>query len=300
MQGDFTNANFRVRLTWDRGGCASTRTASVDTLEVVAAYQGSTPDPASGSALAPQNFWGAVFTKGGVRQNGDYYAPATIGGSASGVYTATNPSPTYTAGGYNYTVDFTGSSNGEVRLFDPIFCAVGPNLTSGWYGAGDHWTTKGSSGTTVVAPVAVTYRLYQDVNSTPYDDGDDLLRATLAYDPAGKTLGDFGGTMGSPISVQNFNNSDKLDCSTNAAHNRWVTLASGLGGGTYRVNVETSSQAANATVGAENLFAIWVQAGGGRARVYGGGRMAGYTQVGAAPQSFYLAQIEQAHAGKPA
>ncbi len=53
----------------------------------------------------------------------------------------------------------------------------------------------------------MTYRLYRDVNNTPYDTGDDTLVTTLAYDPAGKTLGDFGGTMGSPRSVQNFGNS---------------------------------------------------------------------------------------------
>lgn len=305
VQGDFTDANFRVRLTWDRGGCPSTRTVSVDTLEVVVAHESSTPDPASpGSALAPQNFWGAIFTEGGVRQNGDYYAPYTIGSTASGVFpspatTNRDPSPTYSAGGYDYTVDFTGSaSDGQVRLYDPIFCAVGPNVTSGWYGTGDHWTTQGSSGNTVVAPVAITYRLYYDINGTPYNPGDDQLQATLAFDPAGKTLGDFGGAMGSPRSVQNYGRGDAEDCAGNPAHNAWVTLASGLAGGMYRLNVETSSQDANATVGAENLFAIWVQASGGTARVYGGGRMAAYTQVGAAPQSFFLAQIEAVHKGK--
>ncbi len=182
-QGDFTNANFRVRLTWDKPSCSSSRTASVDTLEVAVASEKQLPvnDPAAGTALAPQNFWGAIFTKGGVRQNGDYYAPATIGGSASGVYTpTTGASPTYNASGYDYTVDFTGSANdGQVRLFDPIFCATGPNATSGWYGAGDHWTTQGSSGNTVVAPVAITYRLYHDINNTPYNTGDDTSRRRL-------------------------------------------------------------------------------------------------------------------------
>lgn len=303
VQGDFTNANFRVRLTWDKPNCGSSRTVSVDTLEVAVASERQLPvnDPVVVplTALAPQNFWGAVFTKGGSRQNGDYYAPATIGGSASGIYTSTDPSPTYNANGYDYTVDLTGSSNGQVQLFDPIYCATGPNSTSGWYGAGDHWTTQGSSGSNnFYAPVAVTYRLFLDVNNTPYDPTDDTLITTLPYDPAGKTLGDFSGAVGSATSVQNYNNGDKQDCSANSAHNQWVTLRSGLAGGMYRVNVETSSQAANATVGAENLFAIWVQGSGGKARVYGGGRMAGYTQVGAAPQSFYLAQIEQVHAGK--
>jgi hypothetical protein len=64
------------------------------------------------------------------------------------------------------------------------------------------------------------------------------------------------------------------------------------------VNVETSSQAANADVGAENMFSIWVTGDGGRARVYGGGRMAGYTNINDGGQTFYLAQIERVHAGK--
>ncbi len=66
----------------------------------------------------------------------------------------------------------------------------------------------------------------------------------------------------------------------------------------YRVNVETSSQAVNQNVGAENLFSIWVTSSGGLARVYGGGRMAGYTNINSGGQRFYLAQIEQVHAGK--
>ena len=318
-RNDFSDTNFQVRLTFLKGAsCGSSRQAGVDTLEVRVSYdtvtsttydQNASPtaikDPVSGTDLVAQNFWGAIFTKGGVRQNGDYFAPATIGSTASGVYpppavTNTDPSPTYLANGYNYAVDFTGSTNGQVRLFDPIFCATGqqPSPLTGWYGAGDHWTTQGSSGNTKVTPVAITYRLFLDVNNTPYDPLDDSLVTTLAYDPAGKTLGDFSGTVGDPTSVQNYNNGDKLDCSANPAHNQWVTLASGLAGGMYRLNVETSSQAANANVGAENLFSIWVNASGGKARVYGGGRMAGYTQVGGTPQSFYLAQIEQVHAGK--
>jgi Flp pilus assembly protein TadG len=322
---DFADGSFRVRLTSTKG-CATATTFNVDQLEVRVYYRmatttttttytydenaGPTPvsDPASpSSALAPQNFWGAIFTKGGVRQNGDYYAPSTIGGSASGAYSpTTGPNPTYDAGGYDYTVDLTGAIGGEVRLFDPIFCATGANKTSGWYGAGDHWTTQGSSGNTVIAPVAVTFRLY-NMGSNLYSTIDDTLVATRAYDPGGMTLGDFSGSVGNPTTsqadsthngIQNVGRGDAQDCSLNPAHNAWVTLASGLAGGMYRVNVETSSQAANQTVGAENLFAIWVNGSGGKARVYGGGRMAGYTQVGAAPQSFYLAQIEAVHAGK--
>ena len=320
VRDDFMDTNFRARLTWTRGsGCGSAAYAGVDTLEVRVTYhtdasktyvENASPtditDPTTGAVLTPQNFWGAIFTKGGVRQNGDYFAPDYIGSTASGVLpapaTSTNDaSPTYTANGYDYAIDFTGSSNGQVRLYDPMFCATAPNTTTGWYGAGDHWTTQGSSGGTVVAPVAVTYSLYLDGNNTPYDPTDDTLIGTpLSYDPAGKTMGDFSGTVGDPHGVQNYGRGDQQDCSAMPGHDQWVSPAgwTGLAGGMYRLNVQTSSQAANATVGAENLFSIWVKASGGEARVYGGGRMAGYTQIGAAAQSFYLAQIAQKHAGK--
>jgi hypothetical protein len=301
-QSDFINGDneFRVRLEYERGNCNSSREVSVDTLEVVVGYEQliGVPDPVLGTALAPQNFWGAIFTKGGVRQNGDYYAPYYIGNAASGIYNSSDPNPTYTASGYDYAVDFTGSTNGQVRLFDPMFCATGQNYTGGWYGAGDHWTTRGDGGADDVMPIAITYRLYQDVNDTPYITIDDTLVATLNYDPAGKTNGDFSGLVGPVDRIQNDGDADARDCSGDAGHNRWVTLASGLGGGLYRVNVETSSQAANQNVGAENMFSIWVNASGGKARVYGGGRMAGYTQIGNSAQAFYLAQIEDVHAGK--
>jgi hypothetical protein len=76
-----------------------------------------------------------------------------------------------------------------------------------------------------------------------------------------------------------------------------VSVASGLASGTYRLNVNTSLDAVNASVGAENLFSIWVKSTGD-ARVYGGGRMAAYTNLDTGQQQFYFAQIERVHAGK--
>ena len=66
----------------------------------------------------------------------------------------------------------------------------------------------------------------------------------------------------------------------------------------YRLNVNSTVDAGNANVGAENLYSIWVGSTGGRARVYGGGRMVAYTNMDAATSTFYLAQIEAVHAGK--
>ena len=46
------------------------------------------------------------------------------------------------------------------------------------------------------------------------------------------------------------------------------------------------------------MFSLWVGSSGGNARVYGGGKMAAYTNLDAGNQSFYFAQVDQVHAGK--
>ncbi|HEY7522706.1 MAG TPA: pilus assembly protein TadG-related protein [Candidatus Limnocylindrales bacterium] len=298
---DFANGSFLVRVRdHDPGSaCTNTATSSLDALDVRVSYRdpiggGNTvfpiPDPGGGSPLVPQNFWGAVFTSGGVRENGDRYAPAYLGNGAGGA--KGDPNPNYDPDGYDYTVEFSGGSNGQVQLFDPMFCATGSNGHGGSYGAGDHWTDHPPS--QVVAPVHVTYRLY-NMNGTPYDESDDTLITTLDYDPGTATMGDFSGVFGTPANSADVN---RQDCSTNPAHNQWVVLRTGLAAGKYRVNVNTTLDAANLNVGAENLFSIWVGASGGTSRVYGAGRMAAYTNQDTTVAAFYLAQIEGVHAGK--
>ena len=236
--------------------------------------------------LASQGFWGAIFTSGGWRENGDRYAPSHIGGGL-GVPSG-NANPDYDSDGYDYLVEV--GPGGEVQLFDPMFCATGDNGHGGSFGAGDHWTSPGN-----IAPVAVTYRLY-DTRGTVANPGDDGSPIdTLTENPLGKTLGDFSGRFGTPG-----NNADanRADCADNPHHNAWVQLASGLSAGFYRLNVNTSLAAANLNTGAENLFSIWVKASSGNARVYGSGRMAAYTNLDAGDQSFYFSQIEKVHAGK--
>jgi Flp pilus assembly protein TadG len=278
--------------------CNNAATVSVDAFNVTVYTQGKVnqtlpvPNPAGGAPLVPQNIWGAIFTSGGLRENGDRYAPSNIGGGLG--LPAGDPNPDYDANGYDYTVELSGgATNGQVRLFDPIFCATGGNGHGGSYGAGDHWTDI--PGGTTIRPVAVTYRLY-DMHNTPLDPSDDGAPvATLNYDPGTKTLGDFSGSFGTP---QNSADANRQDCSANPAHNAWVTLKTGLLGGMYRVNVNTTLDAGNASVGAENLFSIWVGSTGGVARVYGAGRMAAYANLAAGTGVFYLCQIEAVHAGK--
>jgi len=254
----------------------------------------SVPDPGlAGGTLDSQGFWGAIFTSGGVRENGDLYAPAFIGNGVPGLNKG-DPSPTYDGvQGYDYTIEV--GTGGQVKLFDPIFCGTGNNGSAGSYGAGDHWTDHAPN--QVVAPVSITYRLY-DTNGTVGDPSDDGAPVdTLAYDPAGKTLGDMSGSFGTP---QNSTDANLEDCATNPAHNQWVDMASGLPAGTYRLNVNTSLDANNLDVGAENLFSIWVASASPAdpAKVYGSGRMAAYTNLKAGNQTFFFSQIEDVHAGK--
>ncbi len=309
----FTNSNFRLRLTWTKPSCGAGRTASVDTLAIRVTYHPMLPGPITytpitepvptppGETVAPtsQGFWGAILTAGGVRQNGDRYSPLWYAdGSAQA-------NAEHISDGYDYIVE-VGGSNGRVHLFDPVFCATGQNPAgSGNYGAGDHWTSLPASGGVTNGPVTTEFTLY-NTNGTVLDTTDDTLVSglppytTRASDQSGEFDDpDVGGPgagdipTGPPIT----------DCQAHPAHNKWVTMKSGLATGTYRLNVK-SSQAGNNATGAENLWSIYVgdDGGPGSARVYGLGRMAAYSNLtGANPtdrQTFYLAQIEAVHAGK--
>jgi hypothetical protein len=236
--------------------------------------------------LTTQGFWGAIFTSGGTRENGDRYAPAYLR-KASG-----DPNPDHDANGYDYIVEVGGG--GEIRLFDPIFCATGFKTHGGFYGTGDHWTDHPPA--FVVAPVAVTYRVYDTRGTLAniLDDGAAIV-PDLTFDPGSKTFGDVSGNFGTP---QNATDPNLQDCATDPAHNAWVTVASGLLPGYYRLNVNTSLADTNLQVGAENMFAIWTSSSTGAARVYGNGRMSAYTQLDTGSQTFYFAQVDKAHAGK--
>ncbi len=298
VRNDFSDTNFRIRLTANKGCGTSGTTLNLDQLELRVGWTMTTttttkdvlpvPDPLTGSSLDPQGFWGAMFTSGGYRENGDKYGPRYLG-NGTGQPSGSN-SPTYEAGGYDYTIELPGGS-GDVRLFDPMFCATGDNGHGGSFGAGDHWT--GGPATTNPAPVAITYSLY-DTKETLLDTTDDTQVATLTYDPGSATMGDLSGAFGTPT---NSTAANRQDCSSNPAHNHWVVLKNGLPSATYRLNVNTSSAAGNINVGAENLFSIWAKSLG-NARVFGGGRMAAYTNLDGGLQKFYFAQIEKVHAGK--
>jgi Flp pilus assembly protein TadG len=308
---DLDNGQLKVRLraldpegaddatNTDPNGCNNTAVVSVDEFEVTVFHSPRVktrlpvPNPVSGQPdVVPRDVWGAIITAGGFRENGDRYAPAFLGGGAGGSPGSANPN--YDADGYDYTVQLSGgATNGTVWLFDPMFCATGDNGHGGSFGAGDHWTDH--PGGQVIAPVAVTYTLF-DMNGTPINTADDTqIGAPVTYDPGTSTMGDFSGDFGVP---QNSTYANRVDCSGNPAHNRWVQFATGLTEGTYRVNVNTSAAPGNLNVGGENMFSIYANASGGKVRVYGSGRMAAYANVDDGISQFYLTQIEAIHKGK--
>lgn len=302
VRSDFNT--FRVRLTWVRtGSCATTRSISMDTVRVRVYYtvvtttttttytpQTQSISAPGGGVLAPQNFWASMQSQGAPSVQGDAYLTKyeTRTSTANAAYDYDSY--------YNYGVDIpAGATNGKVYIFDPGMCEVGTTM-----GTGENWTTSGGNGYSPAQPQSSYFDLW-DTQSTPYDISDDALVAssnndfrTLTYDD--DNFESAGGTSG-----QGF-----PDCGGLAWHNDWWLLASGLNGGakgkTFRVHTYTTDTSAlsnqNNTT-ALNSFAIYASASGGTPKVYGIGSMEAYVRLpGGTASEFYLAQIEDVHAGK--
>jgi Flp pilus assembly protein TadG len=303
VKADFTNANFRVRLTYVKGtGCgtvsvnnlAATVYSHTDNAPTTAMKKTAVVDP-DGTTLASQGAWGAVIAKGGQQGNGDAYAPANNGASANAKYDPL---------GYKYVISLP--SGGTVRVFDPGYCAMGSNGVGGSLGVGDHWI-----GT--VGPAFSTYYTLWNSNgkvgldypawSQLYTSGA-LFESQTGYDPANTAPGVASGTLAGATS------------GCDPYHNAWWTIPTGnLGAGTYVLQVQTSKTrppsgsndpSVNNGTSAENMWAI--EAAGANAQVYGNGRMTVYNNLsydaavgGTQSQQFYLAKIDQATgAGKTA
>ena len=236
---------------------------------------------------ASQGFWGAVIAKGGSRNNGDAYS------------TYYNPSPTlntqYDANGYSYIVEFpAGTLGGAVWIFDPIFCPTGRRTSTPFQhlGMGEAWYSV--SGT---RQVTTEFKLW-DMVGTPYSTTDDVLIASdgglfANMDYVDKSL-DYGGDHNYGGFYTGLSSPD---CSASPYHNHWWQLTSGLGEGTYRLQV-TTSQGGTLQNGLNN-FAIQVTtSSGSAARVYGQSRMCAYVNLANTSAVFYLAQVDAVYAGK--
>jgi hypothetical protein len=293
---DFSDTNFRVRVQYlAPSGCASGSTTSLDQVRVRVHYTTTTFVPDQnvtspyGDALAPRGFWGTMLNQGAEDVNGDAYLP----------YYETRTSqtnPEYQPDShYDYAVELPpGATNGEVWIFDPVFCATSGD---GRYGTGDRWFSGN-------AATSAFYYLY-DTQNTPYNLDDDTLIASSGN--LFRRIQASDTTLNGPSGLPSCAQGDV----TNPAdgrywHNRWWQLASGLSGGpdgrTYRVrtsstdpNDPTDQRSSNG----HNSFAIWARATGGSPRVYGIGAMQAFSPLqGGQASIFYLAQIEAVHAGK--
>jgi Flp pilus assembly protein TadG len=264
---------------------------------------------AAPNQLNNQGFWGAVFTRGGDSRNGDAFSPANFSAGNGG---GPGSNIEYDPSGYGYTVEVPSGGGGKVYVFDPMFCGM-PVLGSGRAGTGDEWTNAMGSAVNP-APVTTYYNLW-NTNGTP-----NLADDTLVYTSAnlfvnglnnnGVKYVDLSGTHGSGSPQYT---TGVTDCVASPYHLRWWQVnPSNLAQGTYRLQVTTTNvvlpavgssgfgggtQAAASQpsdlVGAANRFSLMVTSASGGPRVYGGGRMAAYTNMQAGTQSFYMAQIDQ-------
>jgi hypothetical protein len=302
--GDFSNTNFRVRLTYQKSTCG---TLWLNTLLVTVSSHTTTTTTTTTTTygvndgatfLASQGGWGAIITKGGNEQNGDAYAPANNGGSP---FSGANGK--YDPNGFAYLI--TLPAGGTVKVFDPGFCAMGSNGAGGSLGAGDHWI--GTSG----QAVSTYYTLWNSNGKpglssswTPLSSSGTLFENQKGYDP--NNMGK-DGTGTAPSGATS---------GCDAYHNGWWSMPAVPGAGTYVLQVQTSktaignpvNQTADASVNdstnAENMWSIEAT-GGGSPTVYGNGRMTVYNNLLVNPpgggQLFYLAKIDQkTGAGKTA
>ena len=280
---DFANGKFMIRLDYLRNS-SSCGTLSVNTIAatVDTSTLALTPTTDGGTTLASQGGWGAIITRGGNQQNGDAYAPANNGGAP---FSGANAK--YDGRGYNYAVQLP--AGGIVKVFDPGFCDMGGNPSgAGNLGAGDHWISG-------VGAVSTYYTLWNTNGKIGLQGAWTSIYTTVGTylfqneDDADKTNG--GPTGHQPCDPY---------------HDKWWTVPTGaLAGGTYVLQVATSdpnNAGANASVNAENMFAIEA-VGGGSPQMYGNGKMAVYNnlQPGLSSQTFYLAKIDRlTGAGKTA
>jgi hypothetical protein len=329
VRNDFSDSNFRVRVT-ARESCSSTRTFSIDMLDVRLTWDFTTAAStttvtsnvadanlrgpgtacssgktqcyeADGVALNPRGFWGTLNTQGAENINGDAHQPnydTRTGGVAPNCSAVSDPDRAcYDPDEYyNYAIELpAGATGGAVYVYDPGFCDVDEDK-----GTGDRWFGGSEA-------VSTFYSLYntQGTLSEIDDDGAPIATSDFRFrnmDADDSTMGGSGGDECQYLADDTYG--DGRDW-----HSRWFLLASGLTGGTngtvYRLHTtstDPASPTAQLGTNGENSFAIFASAGGGTPRVYGIGAMQAYTPLtangGTVASEFYLAQIEAVHAGK--
>jgi Flp pilus assembly protein TadG len=293
---DLSDANLRVRLTARKGCSTTSAQVRVDHLQVRVYYTLTTSvfipdanitDP-YGRSLEPQGLWGTFINQGADKINGDAYL-AKWDPRTSRTNAEYDP-----VSYYNYGLEIpAGASNGELWIYDPVFCAVTSRT-----GTGDRWF-GGSNATSAY------YTLY-DTRGTPYVFEDDQERVSSGslfanIRASDQTLGGPNlGAAGATTDCREGATSDQSD--GRYWHNRWWRIASGLPAGTYRLHTRSTDPAnpsAMDNANGHNSFALWSTATGGTPRIYGLSAMQAFTPLDAGgAATFFLAQIDAEHAGK--
>ncbi|MDP9484088.1 MAG: pilus assembly protein TadG-related protein, partial [Chloroflexota bacterium] len=295
IRNDFSDANFRIRLTAVKGCATAGTSINLDMLEVRVHWNVATTTSttttvqtnltdqnlqgpgtacsgatscfnADGAALNPRGFWATMNTEGAANINGDAFQPYydTPTSATNAAYDA----DTY----YNYAVEVPAGASGSVYVYDPVFCATSANR-----GTGDRWFSGAGDA------VSSFYELY-DTRNTLYDMTDD---GAAVADSAGlfRNEGASDSTMGGGTSGP--------ECKTTIPaaygdgrdyHNKWYLLASGLSGGAsgkvYRLHTtgtDPANVAAQRSVNGENSFALYSSIPG--SRIYGLGAMQMFTPL---------------------
>ena len=260
------------------------------------------PSP-TGMTVASQGFYGGISGEGSNNTNGDAFATYFTNRD-----TSSTPNSQYKSDGYRYGI-VGGTTSGTAYLFDPMFCATISKTgagSGGHAGAGDHWLGPASTAPTATNPPS-TYYILWDTHNLPLApavwtiaaEDDETGASQFAVDKS-STYGNGGSATYTSYSDGTAPPSSVADCSTNAHHNKWVTLGAVSAGETYSLQITTTKPGSiptNQNESFQNNFSIAVSGTG--ARVYGNGSMETYANIDSGSQEFYLAQIDRtAGAGK--
>ncbi|MEA2661511.1 MAG: hypothetical protein QOH08_1083 [Chloroflexota bacterium] len=257
------------------------------------------PSATGSGNLTTQGFWGAVESHGAQRANGDAFSTGFDTPEPGGINAGYDPL------GYSYIVEFpTGTTNGKVYVFDPIFCPTGAGTSGGVngrrLGVGDAYLV--APGSAAQRQMTTEFKLW-DMNGTPYSTTDDIsiggdtgqftnldnVDKTTVY--KGNQRYDLGNS---------YNGSSSTDCGASAYHNAWWQIPTpgypaGLPAGNYRLQVTTSN--GSTSQNAVNNFSLQATGDVAGVRTYGQSRMCVFNAI-SGTSIFYLSQIAAVHAGK--
>lgn len=227
-------------------------------------------DPVTPQSPYP-NLWGAIAGPMEDMNQGDAFAARCAGGT-SNCATATNPQ--YRDTGYTYAVDCSACTPGAtltVQVYDAGFYRRASLSTE----TGDWPYVTGATG------VRTLFELFRS-DSTPLDNSDNPSLA-------GQCGSGFSGTSIAP------------DESTNTYKNTWRTLCTVSVGtpGVFPLHVQSSGIPGFTDAGrGTNQYSLKATtASGAQPRVYALGDMSMFNNV-AGTSTFYLAEVDQIHAGK--